>query len=386
MYELNRRAMTIPGEKLVEELECAIQRKQEVLEERDRKYGADRVKIHSYGENIYMPETFGFDMRDYYKDAELALDIELRNRIFWLDNSHDDGNSSLRFGTTASMYFDITLFGVKINYTRDGVPNMQPHPLSEKADLSLIEPFDFYKRGEMPLLLYQYEAFKRLGKERYGDKLHFSFPYFKRGPLDILISLRGYENFVDDVFENPEFVHEALDLIVERRYEFNKAAKKYLGEEFVKSSTRIDDDWINFPFITPDMFHEFVVPAYRKIADNEGTVRGFHTCGILEPIAKDLVELFPELNSLDISGWNDAAKLDAVLPEHMAFWVNFVNTFVLTGTRQQHIEKLESLKKIGQKRKLGLCAQALVRLHPTLDESYGIMNDFIDLAHEVLYS
>ena len=148
MQELNRRAMSIPREDLLKELEEAIHHKALLLKERDRRYGMDRVRIHSYGENLYLPETFGFDMRDYYQDPELALDIELRSRIFWLDNSHDDANTSLDIHLPVSMYFDMTFFGLQIHYTRDGVPNMAPHPLSEKADLSLLKPFDFKTSGD----------------------------------------------------------------------------------------------------------------------------------------------------------------------------------------------------------------------------------------------
>lgn len=385
MKELNRRAMSIPSADLVSVLEEAIAKKQEIIEERDRIYGKGRVYVHSYGENIYLPETFNFDMRDYYKDPQLALDIELRRRIFWLDNSHDDGNFTLEFPTTASMYYDMTLFGIKIDYTKNGVPNMRPHPLSEKADLSLIEPFDFEHIGEMPLLLDQYESFKRLSAEKYENKLTFSFPKFIRGPLDIYVQLRGYENFVDDAYDDPDFIHSAMDLITQRRFEYNKAVQKYLGLDYVSPVTQIDDDWINFPFITPAMYHEFVVPAYKKIIENEGDVIKFHTCGVLEPIVAEIAELFPKMHTLDLSGWNDVLTIDRDFPKDRNLWINFINTFVLAGTKEEHIDKLQKIRSVSEHRKVDLCAQAFVRIHPTLDESFGRMNDFIDLAHEILY-
>ena len=36
-------------------------------------------------ENIPLSGLFGFDMNDFYKDSALAMDIELRSKLFWLD-------------------------------------------------------------------------------------------------------------------------------------------------------------------------------------------------------------------------------------------------------------------------------------------------------------
>ena len=213
MRELNRRAMELPAQQLVDALETAIGRKKETIAQRDEQYGKDRAYIYSYGENIYLPGTFGFDMRQYYQDPELALDIDLRSRLFWLDNSHADDNYTMRFGT-GSMYFDMTLFGIEIDYTKDGVPNMRPHPLAEKMDLSLLKPFDFETTGEMPQLIRQYEALNALAKELCDGRVEYGFPRFNRGPLDIYSQERGYENFVADVYDEPEFVKETMEWYV----------------------------------------------------------------------------------------------------------------------------------------------------------------------------
>ena len=384
MQELNRRAMTIPRKDLLKELEEAIHRKALLLEERDRRYGKDRVHIRSYGENLYLPGTFGFDMRDYYQDPELALDIELRSRIFWLDNSHDDENASLEISLPVSMYFDMTLFGIQINYTYDGVPNMAPHPLAEEKDLSRIGPFSFETSGEMPWLLHQREVCHRLSQEYYDGKLKFTFPKFKRGPMDLYIQLRGYENFVDDAYDDPEFVHALMGAILDRRFQYNREAAR-LENTPAGLCTSIDDDWVNFPFITKAIFQEFLVPAYQRINQEEGTVLNFHTCGNMEPVAAELYELFPHMEKLELSGWNNVNTVHDRIPHDVQFLVNFINTFVLFGTKEEQLEKLRSVRAIAQQRPVSICAQAIVKAHPTLDESIGRMNDFIDLARVTLY-
>jgi len=381
---LNREAMDIPAGRLVEALQERIERKRTVLAERDRTLGAGRIRVHSYMENIGWPELFGYDMEHFLSDPEFLLETELRQRIFWLDNSLDDGLPGLHFSATVGMYYDITLFGQEVRHTEIGVPLFEPHPIAERPDLSLIPPVDFRTSGRMPALIGQYEALRRLSEARYDGALTIGFPTFNRGPLDVYVQLRGYERFVEDTLDRPQFVHEFLARIVEERVRWNRERRRYLGEpEPEVPTTRIDDDWVNIPFISPDMFREFVVPAYRRIVAAEGTVVGFHTCGVMVPVVEDLLGVFPGIRTLDVSGWNDFEALDATLDPQIGFWLGFKNTFVLTAAPAQHREMLERIARVGRRRTVGICAQAMVRLHPTYEENLGRMNAFIALAREV---
>ena len=381
---LNRTAMQLPKERLVEALKEAIEQKKEILQEREKEYGANRVGIVSYGENLYMPGTFGFEMKDFYTDPHLAVEMSLRSKLFWLQNSKDDCLPSLDIGPCNSMYYDMTLFGQELTYTPDGVPNFQPHPLQEKADLSLIRPFDFYRTGEMPMVLSQYEQMKKIVKEEYDDCLTCNFPGFSRGPLDLLVQLRGYENFVMDTIENPSFIQEALLYFVEERARFRKESAAYLGEGVPMERIWIADDWVNIPFISPDFFEEYVVPAYLRIQELEGPVVDFHTCGRMEPLCKTLSGIFPSIRNWDISGWNNLTVVDEALPRKNGFNVNFINSFVLTASAEEQKKKLLEVKKVSEHRILCVTAQSIVKLLPTLDETFEKMNDFIDLARNTL--
>ena len=384
MQPLNREAMGIPSESLVEALAERIERRRAVLAERDRTLGAGRIRIHSYMENIGWPELFGYDMDRLFADAEFGLETELRQRIFWLDNSLDDGLPGLHVVPTVGMYYDITLFGQEVSHTEIGVPLFEPHPIAQRPDLALIPPVDFHSSGQMPALIRQHEAFRRIAEQRYGGGLTVGFPTFNRGPLDVYVQLRGYERFVEDTRERPQFVHDFLARIVEERVKWNRQRRRYLGEPVpAEPTTRIDDDWVNVPFISPAIFREFVVPAYRRIAAAEGAVVGFHTCGVMTPVVEDLLGVFPGIGTLDVSGWNDFEALDRMLDRRVGFWLGFKNTFVLAGTPEQHREALERIARVGRRREVGVCAQAIVRLHPTYEENLGRMNGFISLAREV---
>ena len=252
--KLDRSAMKIPLDGLVEALVERISARKAILEERDACHGADRVKISSYMENIALPELFGFDMNDIFRSPEFALETELRNRIFWLDNTHDDWVCDLSICANAGMYYDMTLFGMDVKHSPQGVPEFMPHPIAAKADLSLIPPFEFYKTGVMPGLIRHYEKLQEISHKLYKDKLKILFPSFHRGPLDIAIQMRGYDRFIEDTYEDPVFVENFLNHIVWERIRYNRERGEFLGEKFPPESTFIADDWVNIPFITPGFF------------------------------------------------------------------------------------------------------------------------------------
>jgi hypothetical protein len=293
MYTLDRGAISIPRERLVEGLRERIERKRAVLQEREQTFGKGRPWIGSYMENIALPELFGFDMNDLYSHPRQALELDLRHKAFWLDNSVDDGLPGLSAEATVGHYFDITLFGQEIRHSPQGVPQFMPHPISQTPDLSLIRPFDFHSTGAMAALIRQYDEMRESAQSEYGGAVSITFPSFNRGPLDICVQLRGYDNFVADTVERPEFVREFMALIANERARWRREKSRFLGQPDAASSCYIADDWVNIPFITPAMFREFVLPAYRQIERNEGTVTGFHTCGVLLPVAQDLLNAFP---------------------------------------------------------------------------------------------
>ena len=362
-FVMNRSAMTIPSDGLVDALEARIASKNAVLLDSDARLGKNRVRIGSYLENISLPELFDFDMNILFSDPELSMEIALRSKIFWLDNSHDDQNADLVVAATAGMYFDMTLFGLGVRHTSQGVPEFMPHPIAKKADISLIGAFDFHTTGEMPNLLRQYDLLREISNKRYDNKIKVLFPSFQRGPLDIYIQMRGYYGFIEDILENPQFARDFLSYIVNGRIRWNVERAVFLGEEFPAGNTFIADDWVNMPFITPWMFDDFIIPAYKKIQDAEGKVNGFHTCGVMGLLAGRLLQVFPDIRTLEVSGWNDFSAMDAMIDPGVSFALNFINTFVLVSPVEEYRKMLENINRIARHRKISLCAQAMVQGH-----------------------
>jgi hypothetical protein len=284
---------------------------------------------------------------------------------------------------TTGYYWDTTLLGQRIRTSPEGVPEFLPHPLATAPDLGLLPEWDFQSSGDMPILLRQYRELGRLSAERYGGKVTVGFPRFQRGPLDIFIQMRGYERFALDLVERPQFIRDALSRIVTERVRWNRERAGFLGQTPESGGTFVADDWVNPPFVSPAVFRDFVLPAYRAIQDREGTVTGFHTCGPLQGLVGDLLEAFPAIETLEVSGWNDVKELDRIVDRRIGFACQVRNTVVLAGTEEQHRSLLADIARVARARRVSLCAQAIVRVHSTYDEDISRMNRFISLAREL---
>jgi uroporphyrinogen-III decarboxylase len=229
----------------------------------------------------------------------------------------------------------------------------------------------------------RYRDLKRISEELYGGAVKVSFPAFRRGPLDIYVQLREYQGFIEDCAEDPEYAHRLLDSIVDTRIRYNRLATEFLGEA-PPGIQSMDDDWVNVPFISPAMFDEFAAPAYRKVQKAEGPILRFHTCGVYGPVLGSLLGVYDKLESMDVSGWNDLTDVDGAARADVKFDVAYVNTFVLTGSPEQHRAKLEEAKKVAGRRRINLHSQAIVKLLGTIDDSLVAMNRFIDLARNIM--
>ncbi len=383
-FKMNLAAREIPRERLAEALSERIAAKRQELAERDTRWGPNRVPVYSYLENIALPDLLGYDMNDLYEDAELGLELELRHRIFWLDNSRDDGLASLNVQSSVGMYFDLTLFGQQVRHSSQGVPQFDPHPLSHSPDMSTVpEHVDFFSSGIMPGMIRYHRAMQEAARRWYGDAVTVSMREFLRGPLDLYVQLRGYEGFVDDVVERPELAHGMLGYFARQRARWARQRLEFLGLPPAEN-TSIHDDWVNVPFISPGMFRDFVAPAYAELQQLEGPAVHFHSCGVTVPLATDLLSALPSLKALDVSGWNDVTKLDTLVDPVISFGVAMINTFTLTADEQAHRAKLAQVAEVARRRKLSVCAQAIVRLHDDIAEDIERMNRFIDLARELL--
>lgn len=381
---MNCNAMSIPQPKLLGELERCIERKTQAVAARNTRYGSDRVKVVAYMENLGWPDLFGYDMNHFLDDAEFSIEQHLRRLIFWADNVDDDVISHTRLQADVGMYWDMTLFGMRIRHSRIGVPEFLPHPFQQRFDPSTLGRFSFTETGKMPDLLGKYRRMQEVAATRYDGKISIAFPSFQRGPLDIYIQLRGYEGFIQDMAERPEDLLAMLYFLVDERLRFTQERQKFLEEESLPESTFVADDWVNIPFISPRFFRDTVMPVYAHIREQEGPVTGFHTCGNMGAIANDLLQVFPEMTWLDASAWNDLEYLDRTVDPRIHFNTNIINTISLGDHAQEQADKLGAIRAVGAHRTVGLTAQAILNLYPPFEDTLARLNRFLGRAFNAL--
>jgi hypothetical protein len=108
----------------------------------------------------------------------------------------------------------------------------------------------------------------------------------------------------------------------------------------------------------------------------------FHTCGNIEAVAADLLEVFPELRRLEVSGWNDPRALDRNVPADVALDFHTINTLVLAAPLEDQRAKLEAFAEVSRRRPVSLCAQSMVKL-TSYEDTLARMNAFMALARRV---
>ncbi len=153
--------------------------------------------------------------------------------------------------------------GQKIFYPREGIPDVvRTEPLiSTPLDLDQITPPDPKKSGRMPWIAQINKYYLEMtGKI---ERVYFT------GPFSIAVNIRGYENIVEDIYENPEFTHRLLTFICDDTIApFIEAVKSEIGDDNLIFDGR--DAWASPPMITLDMMDEYVVAYTERLRDKFG--------------------------------------------------------------------------------------------------------------------
>ena len=331
-------------------------------------------------EPIAFCTLFGYDANRCLEDAQFNLAQQLRNRLFWIEHL----DATLPVGSAvpawAGGYVEYSLFGLGITLTPVGVPLIQDdHPMTRDPDTSLIPELDFRTSGLMPRVLPMHERQQELT----AGRIDVSMPAFLRGGLDIAIQLRGYENWIMDTIDRPQFVHDLMQLIVDRRIAYTEALAEYLCEP-VPDVAWLADDWVNIPFITPAMFQDFVLPYYQRLADHYGSVYNFHTCGCTDGVIEDIASIH-NMEIFEFSAWTSLDEVLEKVPPHMPLLYSLnSNKHVLLPTLDEIRAHLRAVMQKTRGRKLLIQAGGLQPIHDDHQRDISRLHEFADIAWQVL--
>ena len=300
----------------------------------------------------------GLDPERYYADAAYFVERSLEQKLWRWDAFPDDG-APIEPTLPASLGFypEYTYAGMDLHWDARGVPVLQEdHPLRRHADIALLDGVDVERGGWMPRAIAWHDDVR----EMVGDRLAVPFAAtWWRGCLDLAIQLRGYETFLADTAEQPAFARGLLDRLTDLRCRWWAAHARRMGEPV--GPTSVADDWINVPFISPDLFRDFVLPPYLAIERFHGGIAGVHSCGNQAPVQRYLLEIH-SLRQLEVSAWTSLDETLANVPPTKRLWISLHPNDVLCASASQMEEKLQGIVEKCRGREFGIGTSGLTPL------------------------
>jgi uroporphyrinogen decarboxylase len=174
---------------------------------------------------------------------------------------------------------NVEAMGNELRFPEDSLCISTKLALEDKGRLSSLEVPDPTRDGRLP----GYLAAVAETNEAITDSIVSAVI---AGPWTIAIGLRGAEPLIWDTFEDPDFVHELMQLCVQASISFGEAIVPLgvgLGYSEAPASCSL---------ISPDIYRTFVLPYHKQVVEHFRAQKvglGLHICGYAEPILADMV-------------------------------------------------------------------------------------------------
>lgn len=322
---------------------------------------------------------YGYDANRYFSDPEFYFAQTLRQKLWRWEHFPDDAQPlTAELPAWLGHYPEYTFIGLEVAFTPRGVPRIQSdHPISGDPDLRHLQPVDFLTSGWMPRVLRWYEALQRLAAGRLP--VRFNMVWW-RGCLDLAIQLRGYEQFLLDIRERPQFVHDLLRWLTEQRCRWYEAYYHYFGLEVQPAP--VADDWVNVPFIAPALFADFVLPRYLEIEAFHGGLSSFHSCGNQAPVQKYLLQI-ESLSGFEVSPWTDLLQTLGNVPADKSLAIVLHPNEVLCATPSEMEARFRCIMESCRGRSYGIFTSGLTPLSADPAEFISKIRTWTEVAQQV---
>ena len=266
----------------------------------------DRVPIHISTGGSFYSKLFGYNIRDYYTDMDVCIDVQLKGLQWAYEELQDDRTGyglHLDIGPISEgLYFDLP-----IEYPDDTSPWVEK-ALRTPEEIESFEPPDPADAPGVREHFRRVDRFKERVKER-GIDLPVGAGLGIHPPLSCACALADPELIFTLMYEEPQLIHRffrKLFVAFCRLTDYNAARA---GRK-VESIGLADD---HSAFVSNDMYREFVFPYNMAIYERYGKKgRSLHADGPndhhFEMYANDI-----KLTSMDIGGFSDIANAKPAL-------------------------------------------------------------------------
>lgn len=225
----------------------------------------------------------GMKVRDFATNAKSMADAAIASFKIYRPDCISTGSSC--FTISEAM-------GSKLKFPEDDVPQLIEPVVKTRADIKKISSANPKKDGRLPVYV---EATRRC-VDAIGNEVNVSVG--PGGPFTTATGLRGTENFLRDLYRDPELVHELLLASLESCLDLIDAIHEVGGScgfgEPVASSSLISEKHFRefaLPYITP------IIKRLKHYSKSSSA--SLHICGKSMKILSALVETGATTLSLD---------------------------------------------------------------------------------------
>lgn len=259
--------------------------------------GTGQAPFVFFPDPIFYAMLFGYNLEQVYTDARTHICFTLEQTIWNYDHLHHDAGVGKVISINQIGFFAPSLFGMTPVYSFDAVPWIKNPVIKDKDSFAQLEKPDFYTSGLSPLVHNMYEE----AKEILPDDFNVEFTTWLTGPFSLLFHLRGITNLAMDMMDDPPFVHDMMAFATECMKDWWMQRAKFLDRAKLEPLI-LGNDEVGLPWISPELYEEFVLPYESDLSGFFGGIDYWHSCGNCTDLLPFLAQI-PKLRMMDVGPW-----------------------------------------------------------------------------------
>ena len=277
--------------------EAKIEASRKRLEIARRFQEPDRVPILLSTGGSYYSRLFGFNIRDYYTDRNLNLEVQVRGLKWAFEELGDDrtgyGVSCDPGPVSEGIYFDC-----EIEYPDDTSPRIVPI-LEGPEDIEALKIPDPADHPGVMRVYRQYEE-RKAQVEKMGLNLPVAGGFQIHPPLSAACAIMDPVQVYTLMSTEPERIHKLFRKLLEAFFKLQDFRDRYFGTK--TEDIGLCDD--NSAFVSDEMYRELVMPYNMAIYERYGKKsRYLHADGPNDHHFKTYADVM-KLKAMDMGGFS----------------------------------------------------------------------------------
>ncbi len=191
--------------------------------------------------------------------------------------------------TMSDPWAEAEAFGTVLFYPEDDLPKVEQYAIKDIADIDRLEVLRPGDHKRMRARVEETDIYRR---ETAGNLLICGWV---EGPLAAYCDIRDINMAMTDLYEYPEKVHKALDIITE-------SALTFITPQIMAGAHCIGIGDSVCSLISPELYHEFCFNREKQIVDHIhslGAYAKIHICGNISAILHEVIMTGADIIDID---------------------------------------------------------------------------------------